>query len=357
MVETHVVDFGCLEVVPGPDSGGWREPKRTVKPKAQDTMTLADFIPNNLFQQLAQLDNEDDENVVPPEAHGAARTRKKSKAKSKSQKDPKPIAMSSAFMTCQCDSDECNGHGGTTNHLAMDVVVNRCMFCEEPSRDAAVCETCANISMMAITEHDEEIKAESGEGELAKLMKVNGGDDVQQGSFSRRIDFLKSAPPEMMVVEVVRAMNELNMAEIPEFLEIEVVVDSGAGAHVMNKRDCPGYAVHESELGKAGASFKAANGSPIKNYGEVRLELISQDSKGTTHNIKTRFEAADVTRALWSVGVLCDAGLDVKFNKEKAVVFDANGVEVCVAYRKNGLYVSKVKIRNPKHAGFQRQGQ
>ncbi len=160
----------------------------------------------------------------------------------------------------------------------------------------------------------------------------------------------------MMVVEVVTSANELNMAEVPEFIDIDVVVDSGAGAHVMNKRDCPGYVVHESELAKAGASFKAANGSPIKNYGEVRLELLAKDSKGTSHNIKTKFEAADVTRALWSVGVLCDAGLDVKFDKEKAVVIDANGVEVCVAYRKNGLYVSKVKIRNPKHAGFQRPG-
>ena len=160
----------------------------------------------------------------------------------------------------------------------------------------------------------------------------------------------------MMVVEVVRAVSELNMAEIPEFLEIEVVIDSGAGAHVMNKRDCPGYVTQESALAKAGASFKAANGSPIKNYGEVRVEMLAQDSKGASHNIKTKFEAADVTRALWSVGVLCDAGLDVEFSNDKAVVIDANGVEVCAFYRENGLYVSKVKIRNPKHAGFQRPG-
>ena len=109
-------------------------------------------------------------------------------------------------------------------------------------------------------------------------------------------------------------------------------------------------------MAKAGATFKAANGSPIKNFGEVRLELVAKDSKGTSPHIKSKFEAADVPRALWSVGVLCDAGLDVKFNSEKAVVMDKNGVEVCVAYRKNGLYVSKVKIRNPKHAGFQRPG-
>jgi len=237
------------------------------------------------------------------------------------------------------------------------VVVNRCMFCGEPSGDDAVCETCTHLSAMAMHGRDGTLMAETGEGELEKLMKTAGGNDAARGSFHQRINLLQAAPEDMMVVEVVRAASELNMAEVPEFLEIEVVVDSGAGAHVMNKRECPGYAVHESELAKAGASFKAANGTPIKNYGEVRLELLSQDSKGKTHNIKTRFEAADVTRALWSVGVLCDAGLDVKFTKEKAVVLDPNGVEVCVAYRKNGLYVSKVKIRNPKHAGFHRQGQ
>ncbi len=125
----------------------------------------------------------------------------------------------------------------------------------------------------------------------------------------------------------------------------------------MRKKDCQGLEILESAMTKAGAAFKAANGSPIKNYGEVRVEMVAQDSKGVSHNITTRFEAADVTRALWSVGVLCDAGLDVKFSKVKAIVTNPEGVEVCVFNRENGLYVATVRIRNPRHPGFHRQGQ
>jgi len=159
-----------------------------------------------------------------------------------------------------------------------------------------------------------------------------------------------------MVIEVVKGPSELNVAEVAEFLEIKVVLDSGAGAHVMNKRDCPGYEVKESPMTKSGAAFKAANGTVIKNYGEVRVEMVAKDSHGGVHNISSKFEAADVTRALWSVGLICDAGLDVKFTKTRASVVNPQGVEVCAFHRENGLYVAAVKIRNPKHADFQRPG-
>ena len=105
---------------------------------------------------------------------------------------------------------------------------------------------------------------------------------------------------------------------------------------------------------RAGAAFKAANGSTIKNYGEVQVEMVAKDLKGGSHNISSKFEAADVTRALWSVGLICDAGLDVKFNKSNAFVVNANGTEVCSFDRENGLYLATVKIRNPRHPSFQR---
>ena len=157
-----------------------------------------------------------------------------------------------------------------------------------------------------------------------------------------------------MVVEVVNGTSELNVAEVPEFVDVKVVLDSGAGAHVMNKSDCPGYEIKDSAMTIAGAAFKAANGSTIKNYGEVRVEMVAKDSKGGSHNISSKFEAADVTRALWSVGLICDAGLDVKFTKTKASVVNASGTEVCSFNRENGLYLATVKIRNPRHPSFQR---
>ena len=45
--------------------------------------------------------------------------------------------------------------------------------------------------------------------------------------------------------------NELMNVNVPKYIELEVILDSGAGAHVASKRHVPGYAVMESELSKA----------------------------------------------------------------------------------------------------------
>ena len=142
-------------------------------------------------------------------------------------------------------------------------------------------------------------------------------------------------------------------ADVPQFTTLKVALDSGAGAHVINKRDAPGYQVQPSAMSKSGAAFLAADGGRIANYGEVTVNMLSHDSKGGTHRISSRFEAADVTRALWSVGLICDSGLDVQFSAENAVVRDKEGRELCVFQRTNGLYVTEVQIENP---GFHRPG-
>jgi len=109
-------------------------------------------------------------------------------------------------------------------------------------------------------------------------------------------------------------------------------------------------------MSAAGAAFLAADGGRIPNHGEVRVNMVSMDSKGKAHRINSRFEAADVTRALWSVGLICDSGLKVQLTSEKALVLDGGGQEICVFNRENGLYVTEVQVENPIHADFQRRG-
>jgi len=144
-------------------------------------------------------------------------------------------------------------------------------------------------------------------------------------------------------------------ARTPKYTKLKVALDSGAGAHVINKKDAPGYLVKPSAMSRAGAAFLAADGGRIPNYGEVRVNMVSFDSQGGAHKICSRFEAADVTRALWSVGLICDSGLDVRFSSEKAVVVDQGGTEVCVFNRVNGLYIAEVDVERPEV--FQRPGQ
>ena len=57
---------------------------------------------------------------------------------------------------------------------------------------------------------------------------------------------------------------------------------------------------------------------------------------------------ADVTRALWSVGLICDSGLRVSFSKTNAYIRDADGNELCMFVRTNGLYMTEVKVDNPE---------
>ena len=148
---------------------------------------------------------------------------------------------------------------------------------------------------------------------------------------------------------------ELNLAEIPKYIWLQVILDSGAGAHVINRKMCPGYVIEESAMSRAGTAFRGADGGKIKNYGQVTLNLLSPDSEGNGHNIASRFEVADVTRALWSVGLITDSGLKVSFSKTNAYVHDQQGKELCVFTRQNGLYVADVKIKNPMHEDFQRR--
>ena len=141
----------------------------------------------------------------------------------------------------------------------------------------------------------------------------------------------------------------------PEYLEVEVVLDSGAGLHVANRRHFPGYKVTPNYLSEAGAGFVAANGDVLDNQGEFSLLLTTKDESGQEHEVSTKFHVADVTRALWSVGVICDAGLEAKFFARSAVVQKPDGTPVCHFVREKGLYVTKVKVKNPSYKGFGRQ--
>ena len=98
-----------------------------------------------------------------------------------------------------------------------------------------------------------------------------------------------------------------------------------------------GYSVVPSELSKAGAGFVTADGGKIVILGEVQLHMVTSDGRGGAHDVHSKFQAAGVTRALWSVGVICESGLKVAFDETKAVVSTPEGKEVCAFERKNGL--------------------
>ena len=91
------------------------------------------------------------------------------------------------------------------------------------------------------------------------------------------------------------------------------------------------------------------DGGTIPNMGESQLNLSDQN-----RDLTSVFQIASVTRPLMSVGRICDQGHSITFDAVMAVVHAADGTELCKFERQNGgLYVAKLKLRNP--AGFGRQ--
>ena len=55
-----------------------------------------------------------------------------------------------------------------------------------------------------------------------------------------------------------------------------------------------------------------------------------------------------------SVGKICDEGHNITFDAVQAVVREKDGTEICKFYRTpGGLYVAKMKLRNPACFGRQ----
>ena len=127
------------------------------------------------------------------------------------------------------------------------------------------------------------------------------------------------------------------------------MLDSGAADHVVDNADTPGYVINESWGSKAGACFVAANGERIPNRGEVSLDI-----KAGKIPIKSTFQISKISRPLWSVGKLCDAGYTVQFHKDHAEIKQvATGKVVGTCKRQQGLYIGAFQLRNPATAATQ----
>ena len=94
------------------------------------------------------------------------------------------------------------------------------------------------------------------------------------------------------------------------------------------------------------------DGGTIPNLGQSQLNLSDED-----RDIQSVFQIAAVTRPLMSVGKICDSGMEILFNDQRAVVRDkSDGTELCVFERKpGGLYIGKFRLKAPS-PGFTRQG-
>jgi len=141
-------------------------------------------------------------------------------------------------------------------------------------------------------------------------------------------------------VSVDFAESNINGAE--DEIELTVALDSGAVDHVLASEHLPTSAeVCEVTGARVGKSFVAANGQPMRTFGEVILEC--EDGQGKT---AASFAVTEVSRALQSVSRICDQDLEVLFTKREAKVRDPKSGKFIATYpRRGGLYTRTVKAR------------
>ena len=151
----------------------------------------------------------------------------------------------------------------------------------------------------------------------------------------------------------VEVLNALPSAPEPEFIEVEVTLDTGATVHAADRIDFPGHEVRESEGSRAGQRFQGASGKFINNEGEINVTMIAP---GCVGELMSCFQVAKVTRPLLSVSRMTESGeITVLCKRDVALVLDKNQKTLAEFKRNGGLYTCMMQVRNPRFQPFTRQ--
>ena len=149
------------------------------------------------------------------------------------------------------------------------------------------------------------------------------------------------------IVEGEGEIHALPEAE-PEYIEVEMALDSGASVHAADRVDFPGHEVRESAGSKAGQKFGCAGGKMLPNEGESDILMVAPGGIGC--EISTTIQIAKITRPLLSVSQMTRNGnVQVLFMQDEARVKDNQGRLLAVFRKKGGLYVANMQVKNPKY--------
>ena len=160
-------------------------------------------------------------------------------------------------------------------------------------------------------------------------------------------DYFVPKPGEVMPIEY-EDNDDAEIMVADEEVEIEVAADSGSVDHIAHPSNLPRSVKLRRPANGKTRNFVSASNDPIKNYGEARVRLRTEEGK-TVGNI---FQAAEVCRPLHSVSKTCDAGHEMLFMKGEAIVVPEGtfskligSVTPIARYRrKGGLYVAKMTV-------------
>ena len=150
------------------------------------------------------------------------------------------------------------------------------------------------------------------------------------------------------VFEVEDGLNNMNS---PEWVSIEVVMDSGAAESVAPADMAPWVPIQESAGSRAGKKYLSASGEVLKNLGEKKVEVYTNE--GMPAN--ATFQVADVTRPLCSIARVCDQGNVVVFTSSGGYIENVHGTKTHFE-RSNNVYTLQFHAYDPgsSTSGFMR---
>ena len=140
-------------------------------------------------------------------------------------------------------------------------------------------------------------------------------------------------PPKQLSVMTKNPSSQISSVRTQDWVEIGIIVDSGACDTVMPISMCGHILVISTPESRAGLEYEVANGASIPNVGERHCLVMTEDSQ--TMN-KLIFQCADVHKALLSVANVADMGFECLLVEEGGILRDvASGGSIPLHRRGN----------------------
>jgi hypothetical protein len=122
---------------------------------------------------------------------------------------------------------------------------------------------------------------------------------------------------------------------------VEAVVDSGAVHSVAPPKFFPGPMV-SSPWSRAGRGYRAANGTGIKNLGQVQVAFDTTEG----HQCRIPFQVAEVEQPLLSVAHLTAAGNRVELGANDGRIINLLTGRTLALEKRGGVYLLKMYVKD-----------
>ena len=167
-----------------------------------------------------------------------------------------------------------------------------------------------------------------------------------------------------MIDEALELNNvEMTAEDKLKYDQVDITMDSGAGAPVAHPKDFPGCKVTDSPGSLAGQMFITPDGTKIANTGQFESKVRLDDGRVT----KSIYQAVAVRKPLMAVSSVNDKGNVVIFDEKGSFILPGTNKDLIKKlrdlvqqspdkvelHRKNGIFHMKAWKLKP---GFTRQG-